>query len=49
MPSTALNYGVLMDTDGIRLHFQDSAMERLMQDKICICEAPVSKFDQEIG
>jgi hypothetical protein len=49
MPSTALNYKVLMDTNGFRLHFQDSEMESLMQATICICEAPVLKFEEEIG
>jgi len=49
MPTTALNYKVLMDTNGFMFHFQDSEMERLMQAKICIREAPGSKFDGEIG
>jgi hypothetical protein len=44
-----LNYKVLMNTNGIRFHFQDSEMERLMQATICIREAPGSRFDGEIG
>ena len=49
MPSTALNYKVLMDTKLFKLHFQDSELESLVQATICVREAPVSKFDEEIG
>ena len=49
MPSAALNYNVLMDTNGFMLHFQDSEIERLIQDTIFICNAPGSKFDEKIG
>jgi hypothetical protein len=48
----ALNCPKLQSSHGykwVRLHFQDSEMESLMQAKICIFEAPGSKFDEEIG
>jgi hypothetical protein len=49
MPSTTLNYKVLIDTKWFRLRFNDSEVDRLTQATICIREAHGSKFDGEIG